>query len=350
MKILLVIGIVYGLYRLCMYIYHQDSSESKNNVQTEDSSESKDNVPSEDSTKSTDNVQTEDSSQKVGVPSNNCLIKKSTIKVKKDEYTKSIVVTGERYGICTSGFDFGRVYFEFENDSGKNYILVTYDRKDMNLNKKCSLHILLTNNTVIITNPIAKPVKSSDSYSTLKFPLSNDEMLKMEKESIKKWRFTNEASMVLKSGTAKLHESTCVYHCKNKKNSYCYANVIKDFIKKFNDKVHENIPEEELRNTKKDIDDTDKNNKLSCYVYLMIDTTNNFHKIGISNNPRYREHTLQSDKPTIELICAKEYPSRTIAEAIESALHNAYANKRIRGEWFNLEDNDIIEIKQTLKS
>lgn len=25
----------------------------------------------------------------------------------------------------------------------------------------------------------------------------------------------------------------------------------------------------------------------SCYVYLMIDTTNNFHKIGISNHPRY---------------------------------------------------------------
>ena len=81
----------------------------------------------------------------------------------------------------------------------------------------------------------------------------------------------------------------------------------------------------------------------------MIDTTNNFHKIGISNNPRYREHTLQSDKPTIELLCAKEYPSRIIAESIEAALHKAYANKRIRGEWFNLEPVDIEEIKQTLK-
>ena len=78
-----------------------------------------------------------------------------------------------------------------------------------------------------------------------------------------------------------------------------------------------------------------------CYVYLMIDTTNNFYKIGISNNPRYREHTLQSDKPTIELICAKEYPTRAIAEAIESALHRVYGNKRIRGEWFNLDSSDV---------
>lgn len=336
MKILLVIGIVYGLYRLCMFISHQDSSESKDNVQIEDSRESK-NI-----------VQTEDSSPKVRVPSNKCLIKKSTIKVKKDVFTKSVVVTGGKYGNCTSGFDFGHVYFKFENNSGKNYLLVTYDRKGMNLNKKCTLHILLSNNIVITTNPIAKPVKFSDSYSAIKFPLSNDEMLKMEKESLKEWRFTNEASMVIKSGTAKLHESTCMYHCKNKHSS-CYANVIKDFIKKFNDEVRENIPEEELRNTKKNIDDRDKNDKETCSVYLMIDTTNNFHKIGMSNNPRYREHTLQSDKPTIELICAKEYPSRTIAEAIESALHNAYANKRIRGEWFNLDDVEVDEIKRTLK-
>ena len=339
MKILLVIGIVYGLYRLCMSISHQDSSESKDNVQTEDSSQSKDDVQTNDSFKR----------KRVSVPSKKCLIKNSTIYVKKDEFTKSVVVTGERYGNCTSGFDFGNIYFEFENNSGKNYILVTYDRKDMTLDKKCTLHILLSNNIVITTNPIAKPVKSSDSYSTMKFPLSYDEIQKMETESLKKWRIINEASVVIKSGTAKLYESTCMYYCRNKHYN-CYAKVIKDFIIKFNDEIRKNIPEEELRNTKEDINDTDKNDKGTCYVYLMIDTTNNFYKIGISNNPRYREHTLQSDKPTIELICAKEYPSRTIAEAIESALHKAYANKRIRGEWFNLEDNDIIEIKQTLKS
>jgi hypothetical protein len=81
----------------------------------------------------------------------------------------------------------------------------------------------------------------------------------------------------------------------------------------------------------------------------MIDTTNNFHKIGISNFPEYREKTLQSDKPTIELICSKKFPSRKIAESIEKALHTTFAEKRIRGEWFELNENEIDQIKETLK-
>lgn len=86
-----------------------------------------------------------------------------------------------------------------------------------------------------------------------------------------------------------------------------------------------------------------------CYVYLMIDTTNGYHKIGISNHPKYREGTLQSEKPTIELVCAKQYPSRVIATAIESALHSAFEEKRLRGEWFDLSDQDVSDIKLTLK-
>lgn len=86
----------------------------------------------------------------------------------------------------------------------------------------------------------------------------------------------------------------------------------------------------------------------TCYVYLMKDEINGYHKIGISNKPEYRERTLQSEKPTVVLVCAKEYPSRTIAEAIESALHKAFGEKRIRGEWFNLCVKDVSEIITTL--
>jgi hypothetical protein len=98
------------------------------------------------------------------------------------------------------------------------------------------------------------------------------------------------------------------------------------------------------------IDNSDISGSVSdpCYVYLMTDTTNGYHKIGISNNPKYRERTLQSEKPTIELLCAKQYPSRTIAEAIEGALHKAFGEKRLRGEWFNLSDQDVIDLKITL--
>lgn len=96
--------------------------------------------------------------------------------------------------------------------------------------------------------------------------------------------------------------------------------------------------------------DTDEESSATdpCYVYLMVDTANGYHKIGISNRPEYRERTLQSEKPTIEKVCAKQYPSRIIAEAIEAALHKAFDSKRIRGEWFDLTERDIEDIKATL--
>ena len=86
----------------------------------------------------------------------------------------------------------------------------------------------------------------------------------------------------------------------------------------------------------------------ACYVYLMIDTSNGYHKIGMSNHPDYREKTLQSEKPAIEKICAKRYPSRIIAQSIENALHTAFASKRIRGEWFNLSEQEVEQIIETL--
>ena len=68
----------------------------------------------------------------------------------------------------------------------------------------------------------------------------------------------------------------------------------------------------------------------------------------MSNKPPVREKTLQSEVPAIEMVCSKKYPSRKIAKAIESALHNAYAEQRVRGEWFNLSPTDILMLKETL--
>lgn len=72
-------------------------------------------------------------------------------------------------------------------------------------------------------------------------------------------------------------------------------------------------------------------------TYIMIDHNTGFYKIGKSSNPAIREKTLQSEKPTIDivLICEKN---------IESDLHSIYESKRIRGEWFNLNADDILDI------
>lgn len=86
-----------------------------------------------------------------------------------------------------------------------------------------------------------------------------------------------------------------------------------------------------------------------CYVYLMYDANTGYYKIGMSNNPTYREGTLQSEKPTIEMLVCHKYPSRKFASAIESALHNVYKDFHVRGEWYKLSDEDVATIKEGLK-
>jgi|DEB19_MinimDraft_3_1074340.scaffolds.fasta_scaffold82528_1 hypothetical protein len=80
------------------------------------------------------------------------------------------------------------------------------------------------------------------------------------------------------------------------------------------------------------------------FVYLMRDNRNNFIKIGFSKKPEYREKTLQSEVPDIEMI----YYERASMK-IEKELHNAFTEKRIRGEWFNLDKHDINWIKDYIK-
>lgn len=85
-----------------------------------------------------------------------------------------------------------------------------------------------------------------------------------------------------------------------------------------------------------------------CYVYLMLDKRNGYYKIGISSEPKFREKTLQSEQPKVQLVAKKKYINRKIAGAIEKALHTVYGHKHQRGEWFRLDQEDIRELRETL--
>jgi hypothetical protein len=76
-------------------------------------------------------------------------------------------------------------------------------------------------------------------------------------------------------------------------------------------------------------------------IYLMIDKNTGYYKIGRSKNPKFRESTLQSEKPTIEMIFNIEGKVND-----EKVLHDMFSPKRIRGEWFDLNGSDIIQIKK----
>lgn len=269
--------------------------------------------------------------------------------VNKDDFTNSVSITCKKYaGGYSLGFELrSSTYMNFEYVGNKIYLGLRYERKNINLNKKCSLHLLLEDNIVIILTPIANPIKlvNCPSDSILKFSLSPENLKQLEEKKFVKWQIINEDGLQISSGS---NQCCCDYNNVNKVTLSLSQEVFQDFVIEFNRLIKENTPEEE--DVQEETAEEIASNKTgTCYVYLMIDTTNNFHKIGISNNPRYREHTLQSDKPTIELVAAKEYPTRLIAEAIESALHKVYSSKRIRGEWFNLDENDVAHIVETLK-
>jgi hypothetical protein len=77
------------------------------------------------------------------------------------------------------------------------------------------------------------------------------------------------------------------------------------------------------------------------YVYVLIDKNTRYYKIGRSKNPLKREKTLQSEKPTIEMIYSHDARIKD-----EKVLHDYFKSKRVRGEWFDLSGSDLQYIKE----
>lgn len=94
----------------------------------------------------------------------------------------------------------------------------------------------------------------------------------------------------------------------------------------------------------KEIEDNFELKKQLTFIYLMIDKNTGYYKIGRSKNPKIRETTLQSEKPTIEMIFSVESKMSD-----EKVLHDLFKDKRIRGEWFDLSGSDINKIKEYLE-
>jgi hypothetical protein len=72
------------------------------------------------------------------------------------------------------------------------------------------------------------------------------------------------------------------------------------------------------------------------FVYLMRNSRNNLWKIGFSNKPKVREKTLQAEEPEVELHAY--FPASMLNE---KHLHSMLKKKRVRGEWFKLNESDI---------
>ncbi len=82
------------------------------------------------------------------------------------------------------------------------------------------------------------------------------------------------------------------------------------------------------------------------YVYL-LKCENDLYKIGHTNNPQSRVQTFKVELPfDVEYTHIIECHDRF---AIERYFHEYFADKRIRGEWFNLDETDIEYFRAFIK-
>lgn len=131
------------------------------------------------------------------------------------------------------------------------------------------------------------------------------------------------------------------------RNNYKYP-VVKGYVYDSNLKSVTNYRDDasfEVKIFVNHLVDIDENNRPETTgnrftkVYIMIDKSTGYYKIGRSIKPAHRERTLQSEKPTIELI--RHFDAKV---KDEKAIHNMFYDKRIRGEWFDLSGSDIEKI------
>jgi hypothetical protein len=235
--------------------------------------------------------------------------------------------------------DDGRSFiFSFEFYEGKDYLVFYYSIKDFKISIGNKISFLFEDNIKHIFNVIEKPIRckiiGSKLYET-KVQITSDELKSFSSKNLLKWKIEDPVNNTSFICEAKNHH----WYTKDLLQA-----VIKNLASEYSNLVLENDINYSPLIERNELKIVCRDNNEECYVYLMIDTTNNFHKIGISNNPKYREKTLQSDKPTIELLHKKSFPNRKIAEVLEKTLHITYSNKRIRGEWFNLDSDEISEI------
>lgn len=78
------------------------------------------------------------------------------------------------------------------------------------------------------------------------------------------------------------------------------------------------------------------------YIYLI--RCGKYFKIGISGNPLKRAESIQTSTPyKTELLYAERFENAT---EIEKELHQLLKDKRVRGEWFELQKGDFSKIQE----
>lgn len=272
----------------------------------------------------------------------------------RDDFTNSTIIkwksVSSKYEINTgvktvsddSTIDF---LFSFNYINGSDHIVFLFDPKQIKPKQFDKIIFLFENKEKIQfelrDNPVNVIIPREQKRLECKALITQSELDSFANFNFLKWKISLGGNFFEILGGEKGADD--FYTSKNNLQI-----VIKKFARDYINLVQKVIPDYKPMEFRQAVQEEESRTDF-CFVYLMHDTNNNYYKIGISNSPQYREKTLQSEKPTIEMITAKKFPIRKIAESIERALHSSYSEKRLRGEWFELNENDVEHIKETLK-
>lgn len=83
------------------------------------------------------------------------------------------------------------------------------------------------------------------------------------------------------------------------------------------------------------------------YVYLMCDAVSDTFKIGVTKRKNIEERLKDLQTGNAADIFIRSYYECEYPYRLEKLLHNHFANKRVRGEWFALDAKDICSFKET---
>jgi hypothetical protein len=83
-----------------------------------------------------------------------------------------------------------------------------------------------------------------------------------------------------------------------------------------------------------------------AYIYLLHDPANNVYKIGKAKNVKSRFGSIKTGNINVELITNT---SIAVNQKHEDELHRMFKDKRIGGEWFDLDETDIKNVKYYLE-
>lgn len=281
---------------------------------------------------------------------------KNEPEVIEDKFTKTKNISWKRvssYSLYSNGIKLlsnnhnFKINFRLFYDHNNDYIAFEFFPNELNLKKNDTIEILFQNGSQI-TYTVHNKLNSllNDEGKRIiqfKSKMLISELNLLALTQIDSWKITLNSKGISVYGGEKGGDP---YYSNKKSLSLAIIKYARDYKQTISEEIP-NYEPLQLRDNRKSI--KEENIGQECYVYLMKDETNNFFKIGISNKPEYREYTLQSEKPTIKLLQAKKFPIRKIASSFEKGLHEIYNKQRIRGEWFNLSDEDVQHIISSLK-